>query len=36
MEKMKVKMVQKQGGLYYPQIETKEVVNVVESVVKRN
>lgn len=29
-------MIQRNGGLYYPQIETKEVVNVVESVVKRN
>ena len=29
-------MIQRNGGLYYPQIVTKEVVNVVESVVKRN
>ncbi len=36
MEKMKIKMVQRNGGKYYPMLVTNEVVDVTEALSKRN
>lgn len=36
MKKMNVKMIQRNGGLYYPQIVTNEVIDVTETLCKRN